>query len=702
MVRTQAGHYGKERAMGLVRRLCSIVAVVSIATFGSRLAADEGMWPLNRFPTAPVQQQHGFTPSPQWLERAQLASVRFAAGCSGSLVSATGLVMTNYHCAVSCVEAVATPDRTLLQTGFYAASQAEEQQCPGMELNQLTGVTDVTDRVAGATKDTGGEAFTAARKAVFAAIEGECATGSDVRCEVVTLYRGGKYDLYKYRRFQDVRLVFAPEFDIGLFGGDPDNFMFPRYNLDLAFVRIYENGAPLRPTHWFRWSPQGASAGDLVFVTGHPGTTLRQYTTAQLEFERDVRLPTHLQFYSERRGLLTEFQRRGAEQARVAGTPLLFVENTLKVQRGLFAAVADRKLLERKRSEEATLRQRVAGQPALQKRLGGAWDAIAASVERSREPWLRLTALSRLNGSELFAQAQTLLRHAEELPKPNDKRLPEFTDAALPARQQRIAARRPYDKNLETVLLAHALTHLRDQFGLDDPAVKALLGRRSPDEVASSVIRDTTLHDPAARVTLMKAGMQALHASTDPLIVLARAVDPFARDARRQNEDQIDAGVARNQELIAQARFAIEGDRVYPDATFTLRVTFGTVKGWKEGDREITPFTTLAGLYERHTGSAPFALPGRWLDRRAAVALDTPFNLVADTDIIGGNSGSPMIDRQGRIVGLVFDGNIHSIGGEYWFDPARNRTVAVDSRGIREALKSIYQAERVLQEIDAR
>ena len=326
--------------MSLVRRLCLIVAVVSIATFGSRLAADEGMWPLNRFPTTPVQQRYGFTPSPQWLELAQLASVRFAAGCSGSLVSATGLVMTNYHCAVNCVEAVATPDRTLLQTGFYAASQAEERQCPGMELNQLTGVTDVTNRVAGATKDTGGEAFTAARKAVFAAIEGECATGSDVRCEVVTLYRGGKYDLYS-PAFQDVRLVFAPEFDTGLFGGDPDNFMFPRYNLDLAFVRIYENGAPLRPTHWFRWSPQGTSAGDLVFVTGHPGTTLRQYTAAQLELERDVRLPTHLQFYSERRGLLTEFQRRGAEQARVAGAPLLFVENTLKVARGLFAAVAE-------------------------------------------------------------------------------------------------------------------------------------------------------------------------------------------------------------------------------------------------------------------------------------------------------------------------------------------------------------------------
>jgi hypothetical protein len=326
---------------------------------------------------------------------------------------------------------------------------------------------------------------------------------------------------------------------------------------------------------------------------------------------------------------LTEFQRRGPEQARLAGTQLVFVENTLKVQRGLFAAVADRKLMERKRSEEAALRKRVAAQNELQRRFGGAWDAIGGAMERRRQPWLRQAAIVRLNGSELFAQAQTLVRFADEHGKPNERRLPEFTDAALPALQQQIAAKRPYDKELETMVLAHALTHQREQFGLDDPAVKALLGKKSPDEVATAAVRDTTLHDPTS-------------------------------------------------------------------------ATFGTIKGWNEGDHEVTPFTRIAGLYERHTGSAPFALPARWLDRKAAVAMDTPFNLVADTDIIGGNSGSPMIDRQGRIVGLVFDGNIHSIGGDYWFDAAKNRTVAVDSRGIREALKSIYQAERVLQEIDGK
>jgi hypothetical protein len=680
----------------------TLALVAAAALLAPRARADEGMWPLNRFPMAQLQQQYGFTPGQPWLEQARLASVRFAGGCSGSIVSPSGLVMTNYHCVVACVEAVSTRERRLLEDGFVAASPSDELRCPGMELNQLTRIDDVTDRVAAATAGTEGERFAAARRAVFATIERECATSDELRCEVVTLYRGGKYDLYRYRRFQDVRLVFAPEFDTAFFGGDPDNFMFPRYNLDLAFVRPYEGAAPFRPTHWFRWSPQGASQGDLVFVTGHPGTTLRQYTAAQLEFERDVRLPTQLQFFSERRGLLTEFRRRGPEQARLAGTQLIFVDNTLKVMRGQFAAVTEPALLASKRSEEEALRRQVAARPDLQHRFGGAWDAIGGAVGRKREPWLRSTAFSRLTGSDLFAQALTLLRLADEQAKPNDQRLPEFTEAALPARRQQVEAPRPYDKDLETVLLAHILTHLREQLGLDDPAVKALLGRRSPDEVAASAIRDTTLGEQSVRVALMKGGASAVQASSDPLVVLAKAVDPFAREARRQLEDRIDAIVDRNQELIAQARFAIQGDAVYPDATFTLRVTYGTVKGWSEGGREVAPFTTLGGLYERHTGSAPFALPARWLNRRSSVALDTPFNLVADTDIIGGNSGSPVIDRAGRIVGLVFDGNIHSIGGVYWFDAAKNRTVAVDSRGIREALESVYQADRVLQELDAR
>ena len=679
------------------RSVSLALAISAVAILTRGLTADEGMWPLNRFPTAPIQKKHGFTPGAQWLERAQLASVRLP-GCSGSIVSSSGLVMTNYHCAVGCVESLSSKDKNLLETGFSAASPAEERICPGVQINQLTGIADVTERVAAGTKGAEGEAFAKARRAVFATIERECATADDVTCEVVTLYRGGKYDLYKYRRFSDVRLVFAPEFDTAFFGGDPDNFMFPRYNLDLAFMRLYEGGAPARTVHRFAWSPAGASAGDLVFVTGHPGTTLRQYTTSQLEFERDVRLPTDLAYYSERRGLLTEFRRRGAEQARLAAPALISVENTLKVFRGQSAALSDPALIERKRVDEAALRRQVTARRDLHQRFGGTWDAISAAVRGKREPWLRSTAFARLTGSQLFGQALTLVRLAAEQPKPNEQRLPEFTESALPARRQLITAPRPYNKEMDTVLFTHVLTYLREQLGLDDPAVKALLGHRSPDEVAAASIGNTRLDDAAVRTDLMKGGIEA---SADPLIALAKAVDPFAREARRRIEEGVDAVIDRNQQLVAQARFAVLGETVYPDATFTLRVSIGTVRGWTEAGREVTPFTTLGGLYQRVTGSSPFVLPARWMERKGSVALDTPFNLAADTDIIGGNSGSPMIDRNGRIVGLVFDGNIHSIGGEYWFDETRNRTVAVDSRGIREALKSVYQADRLLSEIDA-
>ena len=672
--------------------------VVGVALLTVRAAADEGMWPRNRFPAGLLQKKYGFTATPQWLERAQLASVRLP-GCSGSIVSSSGLVMTNYHCAVGCVESLSSKDRNLLETGFYAASPAEERVCPGVQINQLTSIADVTDRVAAATRGTQGEAFAKARQATFATIERECTTGDDVACQVVTLYRGGRYDLYRYRRFSEVRLVFAPEFDTGFFGGDPDNFMFPRYNLDLAFLRLYDRGAPVQVAHRFSWSPDGASAGDLVFVTGHPGTTSRQYTASQLEFERDVRLPTDLSYISERRGLLMEFRRRGAEQARVAAPALISAENTLKVFRGQSSALADAALFGRKRTDEAALRRRIAARPDLQQRYGGAWDAIAAAVRDKREPWLRSAAFSRLTGSQLFGQAITLVRLAAEQAKPNAERLPEYTESALPTRRQQISAPRPYNKEFDTVLFIHILTHLREQLGLDDPAVKALLGRQSPDEVAAAAISGTRLDDPQVRMELMKGGIAAVESASDPLIALAKAVDPFAREARRQLEEGVDAVIDRSQELVAQARFAVLGETVYPDATFTLRISYGTVKSWTERGRAVPPFTTLRGLYERATGSPPFVLPARWLERKSAVSLDTPFNLVADTDIIGGNSGSPMIDREGRIVGLVFDGNIHSIGGEYWFDETRNRTVAVDSRGILEALKSVYQADRVVAEV---
>jgi hypothetical protein len=681
------------------RRALVLTSAMIVCAIASS-PADEGMWPVNRFPTDIVQKAHGFAPTPEWLAHVQQASVRLAGGCSGSFVSPRGLVMTNYHCAVGCVDALSSKQRNLSATGFLAGPERDEAQCPGMELNQLTSITDVTARVSAEIQDKEGERFEAARRAVMASIQSECATGADVRCDVVELYAGARYDLYKYRRFQDVRLVFAPEFDTGFFGGDPDNFMFPRYNLDLTFLRVYDGGQPLRSAQYFSWSPNGAQEGDLVFVTGHPGTTSRLFTLAQLEFDRDVRIPYFLMTLSERRGLLTEFQRRGPEQARVSGSQLFFLENALKVYRGEFAALTTPALFARKRDEETVLREAVRRDSGLNSRYGGSWDEIARVSAEARELWPRLSILGGLTQSALFRQARRLVRLADERVKPNEQRLPEYNQAALPAVEQQIKADTPYSKELEIVLLTYALSHIRERLGLDDEATRNLLGRRSPEEVATEAIQKTTLDRAAARITLMTGGRTAVESSRDPLIKLARVIDPIDRAVRKQYEDQIQANLTRNTSRIAQAIFAIRGDRVYPDATFTLRVTYGTIRGWAEGDRRVAPFTTLAGLFARHTGSAPFKLPARWLDAKPRVKLDTPMNLVADTDIIGGNSGSPLLDRDARIVGLIFDGNIHSIGGEYWFDPEKNRSVAVDSRGIREALTSVYDAARIVNELE--
>jgi hypothetical protein len=685
----------------LHRRSALLIACAVMAIAASPLPADEGMWPINRFPADKVRQAHGFAPSAEWLAHAQKASVRLASGCSGSFVSPQGLVMTNYHCAVSCVEALSSKDRNLSATGFLASTPAEEQQCPGFEINQLTDITDVSARVDAAVAGKQGEPFESARRAVIATIEQECATGAGVRCDVVALYHGGRHDLYRYRRFQDVRLVFAPEFATGFFGGDPDNFMFPRYNLDLAFLRVYDGGKPIASPQFFRWSANGSTAGELVFVTGHPGGTSRLYTVAQLEFDRDVHHPEIMLNLSELRGLLIEFQRRGAEQARVSGSTLISIENALKVFRGQFATLTEPRLFAAKRDEEAALRAAVQKNPALAAKYGSSWQELEAVLLKARDQWPRYTTLNALGQSDLFAFARQLVRLPVESAKPNAERLPAYSDAVRPALEQALRAETPVPKDLETLILTFALRRVRERLGPDAPATRALLGRRSPEEVAAEAVQNTKLDQAAVRVALLEGGQKAIDASDDPMIALAKTSDAIDREVRKRYEEEIEAEVTRHSAAIAQARFAVLGDTVYPDATFTLRVSYGTVRGWMEDGVMVEPYTTIAGLYARHSGSPPYALPDRWLDARPRVKLDTPLNLVSDTDIIGGNSGSPLLNRDSEIVGLVFDGNRHAIGGEYWFDPAKNRTVNVDSRGILEALSSVYQATHLVREIDS-
>ncbi len=683
------------------------VSLLSLLLLAAPLqaGADEGMWTFDHFPSSQVAKKYGFSPSAGWLDQARLASARLAGGCSASFVSADGLVMTNHHCAHGCIEDLSSAKRDLVKEGFYAKTQADEVRCPDMEVNQLRRITDVTARMRKATAGLDGARFHAARVATQAAIEQECQTGPQLRCEVVSLYHGGVYALYEYRRYQDVRLAFAPEFAIAFFGGDPDNFEFPRFDLDVAFVRVYEGGKPASTPAFFRWSPRGASEGELTFVAGNPGRTERLLTVAQLTALRDVALPELLERLSEERGLLEGFQLLGSEQRRVSTQRLFYNENSVKARRGQRAALLDPAFFGAKVKEERDLRAALAKDPARGRRYLPAWDAIARAQAREleiRKPyeWLESLPGGRTKiGGELFWMARHLLRGGEERTRPSGERLEPYRDSALPALTHSLFSDAPIDRGFEKVRLAFWLSKVRERLGPDHPAVKRLLGRESPEELAARAVDGTALVDPKARRALWEGGAKAVQESRDPLLALARVCDADARAIRKVQEDEVDAVEKKNQALIAEARFALHGQSIYPDATFTPRLSYGQVKGWREGGRDVPPFTTLAGAFERASGRAPYALPQSWLAARERLSLSTPLDFVTDNDIIGGNSGSPVFDRDLRIVGLIFDGNLPSLGGDYGFDPAVNRAVAVHSSAILEALARIYGADRLVAEL---
>ena len=676
-------------------------AIAALILASSIAHADEGMWTYNNFPSDKVKQKYGFESTQQWLDHVRLSSLRLAQGCSASLVSPNGLVMTNHHCAHQCIEQLSNAQKDYVASGFFARTEKEEVKCPVLEANQLTQITDVTDRVRAALKGLEGKQYNDALKAEMSKIEKECATSDDVRCDVVSLYHNGIFNLYKYRRFQDVRLVFAPEFAIAFFGGDPDNFNFPRYDLDVSFLRIYEGDRPAKTEHYFKWSPEGARDGDLAFVSGNPGGTSRLNTVAQLEYQRDVALPANLLRLAELRGLLTDFADRGPEFKRIS-SPLLFgTENSLKGLFGRYQSLLDKAFFASKVAAEQAFRSKINLDPAKKRTYGSAWDAIAKAevdLKNIRRPLVYLEQGAGFQ-SQLFSIAKTLVRTSEELPKPNEKRLREYADSAMPAVKQRLFSSAPIYDDLEIATLAFSLTKLREMLGPDDPAVRKVLGKDSPKEIATSLVKGTQLKDVKLRKALFEGGKKAVDASNDPMIQLARKIDPDARAIRKHYEDDIESVEKKNQELIAKANFEIYGTSNYPDATFTARVSYGQVKGWIENGKPVNPITTMAGAFERNTGRDPFALPASWLAAKSKLNLGTPMNFCTDNDIIGGNSGSPMVNKNGEIIGLVFDGNIHSLGGEYGFDPALNRTVAVHSAALIEALGKIYGANRIIEEL---
>ena len=665
--------------------------------------ASEGMWTLDNLPAKKMQAEYGFTPDQAWVNKAMHSSLRIAGGCSASFVSANGLVMTNHHCASSCLAQRSTAAKDLIKDGFLAAKPEDELRCPEIELNRLETITDVTEQVKKATAGLEGKAFREAQNAVKAKLESACVgeNRKTLRCDVVDLYHGGRYHLYQYHRFQDTRLVFAPEKALAFFGGDPDNFNFPRYDLDITLLRAYEDGKPVQPADYFPFSKSGASAGEMVFVTGHPGSTQRQLTVAQLQTLRDIGLIDGMLRIAEIRGVLEQYSKTGPEAARTADHDIFGIENTYKAFHGRLETLLDPAFTAQKEKEEADLRKFVAGKPELAKKVGGAWDAIAKAQQTYRQiekPYLVTERAYGFQG-DYFRFARTLLRGAAERAKPNAERFPEYADAKLPEVEQRLFSDAPVYPELEQVKLSLSLTKLREWLGPDDALVKQVLGNKSPDEVAAQLIAGTKLGDPAVRKALWAGGFDALAKSDDPFIKLALAVDGPARTVRKRYEAEVESVEQKNAELIAQARFAQQGAGAYPDATFTLRLTYGEVKGWQEGEHAVAPFTDFAGAFARETGVAPFALPASWHAAKDKLGMSDPFDFVTTNDIIGGNSGSPMINKKGEVVGLIFDGNIHSLGGAFWYDGRTNRAVAVHSNAILEALDKVYGAPQLANEL---
>jgi hypothetical protein len=689
-----------------MRRLSAVLVLLA----SSPVFGDAGMWTFHDFPRELVKGRYGADLSPAWLDHVRTATVRLS-NCTASFVSPDALMLTNHHCAEACLDEHSSPEKNLLRSGFLARTREQELKCATQVADVLVGVEEVTAKVAAAIRGLDARSANDTRKKTLTQLEQACEQQSrhgrngPLKCESVDLYQGGQYWLYKYRRYQDVRLVFAPERDIAAFGGDPDNFQFPRWCLDMSLLRAYTpEGKQAATPSFLRIRPEGPRAGEVVFVSGHPGTTDRLLTVAQLETQRNVDLPRWLLRASELRGRYLEFGKTGAEANRIAEDPLNTLENSIKVRRKLLDALLDDRLLKAKREEEEALRARVAADPQLAAAIGDPWSEIARAELRERELHLPYTFLEAGAGfnSRLFSYARVLLRAAAERTKPSTERLREYRDTALARVEQRVTAPIPVYPALEKLTLSFGLERMREWLGPDAPIVRQLLTKDSPDTLAARLIEGSQLADPALRRRLWEGGAARVDASHDPMIELARSVDAPARAVRKSYEDDVEAPVDAASERIARARFSAYGTSLPPDATFTLRLNFGTVQGWKEDGREIEPFTYLARLFERATGQDPFRVPDSWLAVRAQLDMQTPFNLSTSNDIVGGNSGSPLIDATGKLVGLMFDGNIHSIAGSYWYDPLLNRAVAVDPAIMFEALHKVYKANELLTELGAK
>ncbi len=689
------------RGMKVVSALLSGAALALLAGAGT-VWADEGMWTLDNPPAKQLKEKYGFEPTKAWLDHVRLSSVRFNDGGSGSFVGPNGLVLTNHHVARGQLQKVSSPQKDYVKDGFYAATPADEMKCPDLELNLLMSMEDVTAAVQAADKPgMSDKDANDTRKAVIGKIEKDSLDATGLRSDVVTLYQGGEYWLYRYKKYTDIRLVFAPEVQAAFYGGDPDNFTFPRHDLDMALFRVYENDKPIVSPDFLKWNRTGAAEGDLVFVLGHPGSTDRLNTLAELEFQRDHFFPLGIASIKRRLGVARAYATRGPEEARQASGMVFGLENALKAQAGEYQGLKDPALMAKKAKEEADFRALVAGNSEWQKAYGDAWTTLAATEQKFIER-LKPFSYRRIGGFRLPNLALTIVRFVAETAKPDGERLQEFHEAGLDSLRFRLFSPAPVYPAFEEVLLADSLRQSLEELGPDDPFVKAVLGGKTPEDVAKALIGGTKLADPAVRRALVQGGAKAVADSTDPLVVLARTLDPMLREQRKWYEDNIEAVEVPAGQKIGKARFAVYGKTVNPDATFTLRLSYGTVTGYPMNGTKAAPITTFYGLYDRAASfgnKPPFDLAAHFVGAQAKLDLATPLDFVCTGDIIGGNSGSPVINRAGEIVGLIFDGNIESLVGRFVYDDTTNRAVAVHTAGMTEAMGKLYGADRVLAEL---
>ena len=668
------------------------------------MCAEEGMWTFDNPPLKALAEKYNFHPTQEWLDHLRLSSVRLNDGGSGSFVSANGLLLTNHHVARVQLQKNSTADHDYLRDGFYAATQDQEMKTPDLEINVLVAMQDVTTRVQGAAKGAKDDAEALkARDAEIAAIEKESKDKTGLRSDVVTLYNGGEYWLYQYKAYTDVRLVFAPEEQAAFFGGDPDNFTYPRYDLDMALYRVYENGKPLHTENYLKWNPKGAAPGDLVFVSGHPGSTSRDDTVAELTLEREVRGPAIVEYLQRRIDAAQEFGKQSADNKEKVESTIFFLQNSLKVYVGRQEALSDKAILAKKQAEEDDLRAKVNANPELQKEYGDAWDEIAKAVDLAKPEFKK--QLFRRGDSQLFTLAMEIVQYVAEVKKPDGERLPQYHEAGLDSLRYQMLSPAPVYPSVEKMFMKNALNLAKEQLGADDAYLQAIVQGGDIDKSVDALVDGTKLADPAFRKSLLDGGEAAVAASNDPMIAAARRADPVWRANYVYMRDKVSSVFDAGGEKLGKARFAVYGKNAYPDATFTLRLSYGTVDGFPYNGTIAPPFTTFYGLYDRAASFSdkdPWNLTPKEEAARDKLDLAKPVDFVTTNDIIGGNSGSPVVDRDGELVGLIFDGNIESLAGDFVYDGTKNRAVAVHSAGMLEALRKIYGIGALADELEGK